>query len=58
MGLLLSDARTCGAPMPGMAVAAQLYAYASQSRPNEDYASAIATMETMARDAGLKAGGQ
>ena len=47
MGLLLADARTCGAPMPSMAAASQLYAYASQLRPNEDYASAIAAMESL-----------
>jgi 3-hydroxyisobutyrate dehydrogenase-like beta-hydroxyacid dehydrogenase len=49
MGLLLADARTCGVPMPSMAAASQLYAYASQLRPNEDYASAIATMESLVR---------
>ena len=47
MGLLLDDARKCGAPMPSMAAASQLYAYASQSRPNQDYASAIAAMEDL-----------
>jgi 3-hydroxyisobutyrate dehydrogenase-like beta-hydroxyacid dehydrogenase len=49
MGLLLADARTCGAPMPSMAAASQLYAYARQLHPNEDYASAIGAMESLVR---------
>ena len=47
MGLLLEDARKCGAPMPSMAAASQLYAYAGQIQPNQDYASAIAAMEDL-----------
>ena len=47
MGLLLADARACGVPLPSMAVAAQLYSYASQLHPSEDYASAIAAMEAL-----------
>ena len=49
MGLLLADARTSGSPMPTMAAASQLYAYASQLHPHEDYASAIAAMEAFVR---------
>ena len=49
MGLLLADAQKCGAPMPTMATASQLYAYASQIHPNEDYASAIAAMEALVK---------
>jgi predicted permease len=47
MGLLLEDARKCGAPMPSMATASQLYVYASQMHSNEDYASAITAMEDL-----------
>ena len=49
MGLLLSAAQACGSPMPAMAAASQLYAYASQLHPDEDYASAIAAMEGLVR---------
>jgi 3-hydroxyisobutyrate dehydrogenase len=44
MGLLLADAEACGAPMPSMAAASQLYAYASQTHPDEDYAAVIESM--------------
>ena len=50
MGLLLADARKCGASMPSMAAASQLYAYASRSHADEDYASAIAALEDLARN--------
>ena len=49
MGLLLSDAQGCGSPLPTMAAAAQLYAYASRLHPDEDYASAIGAMEALVR---------
>ena len=49
MGLLLADARERGAPMPAMAAAAQTYAYADRDHAGEDYASAIAAMEALAR---------
>jgi 3-hydroxyisobutyrate dehydrogenase-like beta-hydroxyacid dehydrogenase len=49
MGLLLADAQERGSPMPSMAAAAQLYAYAGYVHPNDDYASAIAAMEALAR---------
>ena len=49
MGLLLADARERGAPMPTMAAAAQLYAFADRAHAEEDYASAIAAMEAAAR---------
>lgn len=49
MGLLMADALKCGALMPSMAAASQIYAYTSISHPNEDYASAIAAMEALAR---------
>ncbi len=55
MGLLISDARTRGSPMPNMAAASQLYAYASQLHPDEDYASAIAAMETLVQDMSTRA---
>ena len=55
MGLLISDARTCGSPMPNMAAASQLYAYASQLHPDEDYASAIAVMEALVQDMSTRA---
>ena len=45
MGLLLDHAREVGAPIPGMAAAAQLYAFAAQSHPTDDYASAIAALQ-------------
>jgi len=35
MGLLLADASKCGAFMPAMAAASQLYAYASRRHPDE-----------------------
>ena len=47
MGLLLADARERGAPMPAMAAAAQMYAYADRAHAEEDYASAIAAMEAL-----------
>lgn len=50
MGLLLEDARERGASMPSVAAAAQMYAYASKAHPDEDYASAIASMEALARN--------
>ena len=50
MGLLLADARKCGASMPSMAAASQLYAYASNSHSDEDYASAIPALEDLAKD--------
>ena len=50
MGLLLADAQKCGAPMPTMAAAAQLYAYASQFHPSDDYASAIAALEMLVQN--------
>ncbi len=49
MGLLLADARERGAPIPTMAAAAQIYAYADRAHAEEDYASAIAAMEAAAR---------
>ncbi len=49
MGLLLADARERGVSMPSMAAAAQMYAYAGRVHPDDDYASAIATMEALAR---------
>lgn len=49
MGLLLSDARERGVPVPTMAAAAQLYALAATKHANEDYAAVIATMETLAK---------
>lgn len=49
MGLLLADARERGASMPSMAAAAQMYAYAGKVNPDDDYASAIGTMEALAR---------
>ena len=49
MGLLLEDARERGASMPSMAAAAQMYAYAGRVCPDNDYASAIAAMEALAR---------
>ena len=49
MGLLLADARKCGASMPSMAAASQLYAVAGRSHPDEDYAAAIAVLEALAK---------
>ena len=49
MGLLLADARERGAPMPAMAAAAQMYAFADRAHAKEDYASAIGAMEAAAR---------
>ncbi len=49
MGLLLADARERGVSMPSMAAAAQMYAYAGRVHPDDDYASAIAAMEALAR---------
>ena len=44
LGLLLEDARTCGAPMPSMAAASQLFSYASQTHPDDDYAAVVEAM--------------
>ena len=44
MNLLLEDARMCGAPMPSMAAASQLYTYACETYADDDYAAAIETM--------------
>ena len=49
MGLLLADAGKLGVPMASMAAAAQLFSFAAAEHGDEDYASAMATMERFAR---------
>ena len=48
MGLLLADAGRLGVPVASMAAAAQLFSFAAVGHGDEDYASAVETMERLA----------